>query len=65
LQNQLEIKKIERFIINGVNVVIMLLLLAQFVMAFVLGFKLIFVFGAIELNMDHVMVIANPVILET
>lgn len=65
MQNQLEIKKIERFIINGVNVVIMLLLLAQFVMAFVLGFKLIFVFGAIELNMDHVMVIANPVILET
>ena len=48
-------KKIKHFIINGDNVVIMHQLLVPYVIVSVLEFKLIYVFGVIELNMVLVM----------
>jgi hypothetical protein len=49
------LKRIKDFIINGGNVAIMHQLLVQYAIVFVWGFKLIYVFGVIELNMVLVM----------
>ena len=56
--------KIQNFIINGDNVVLILVLIVLFVKLYVLVYNLIFVSGVEEHDMDSVMLNSHNVILE-